>query len=599
MSTLYDRALFDLGGPGWEPDAGHPAAGKAFSRPWNRRPMQAEVDVRAIDLRLAENVAVILGHLGIPVPDGWKIDNDSSTAKLDRLAETIAADVAAKAEPDFGEDPLKDLNLVGWFRTGEGGVSVRLALYTVGKPCVAVVGKPSPACYVSLKRRGFVEAGGMLVREWGRMDVARVVGEVFKSSERIDVPTEAVILRVVGDSPFHDGEGGAEESVPPPSETADGSDEDGWGPYDVSEREGPADDGRGFEMLDGHEGEVVRWLGRLPPAALPLPRMTPETAFGLCRAAAILHAADVRQPDMEFSAVRVYIEGLRGIAGDVVGNDCLNGSVGLLAATNRQLAEVLKLRTRHKNVMEAAGPAVRRIALQWTAIAFHESLCRKQSIPPEAADTLWRWDPFAEEADPRAETEHRAARRCERRAAKVAAVIERIPTSLEACVDALRNPDVLAALDAAIAAFPRKHDKAAVAGVDRSRIRLGWDCLAIWEEARPHDVPTVGPASNYSRLVSALFRVATGRSVDDDVATNHERLSGIFTRSTQKALLALRGQQEGAAGAPAVVVGWPVGARHGCFLRYLPKPEGFVTAGPAVWREREKRSRSTKRLKKV
>jgi|GEM_PF-4184842 len=504
------------------------------------------------------------GHPAAACPRPWnrrelasKVDTAAIDARLAEMSESVLGHLGVPpGKGPVATKRLGTLNLVPWHDLGRKDVSVVVRVHDSGPPSLAVEGRMviEPRHAAKLSELGFVDLGSAGWARPGFRIPDRDLRKVFPKAGPAALPESAVAIHAGGNSPF--------ESAP-----------------------------------EGEDVEAFReWLDRASVAGPS--GMTAETALGLCRAAAILHAGDSRSAGVTLGALKGFVEGLRDFAGVVRSPAFPAKDADPMSLGNDALAAVSKLRTAFASL--TAGTAVAAVSLRWIAVAFHEALCRRAETPPEAGDELWDWNPFADAVgDDLAPLRRQrdTALECERLAADVAGRIAGGLPKFEDLVAVCRSDEVSDALRDACEGLPEgKGLRRAVAGHELSRIRLAWDALAIWTEARPGVRPTIGVASPYALLVSDLFYVATGVSLDEDnVASNHERLSGIFTRPAQKAVISWIAQREGDSEPPPVAVGNPVGAEGGRFLSYLPRPYSSATAGPAAWRGREAESKSIRK----
>lgn len=504
------------------------------------------------------------GHPAAAFPRPWnhrelvsKVDAAAVDARLVEMSERVLAHLGVpRGKGPAAAKRLGAFNLVPWHDLGRKDVSVVVRIHDSGPPSLAIEGTMviEPRHAAKLSELGFVDLGPAGWARPGFRISDRELRKVFPKAGPAALPESAVAVHAGGVSPF-----------------------------------GAAPEGQDVEAFR-------EWLDAAPVAGPS--GMSAETALGLCRAAAVLHADDCRSEGVSLGAMKGFVEGLRDFAGTVRSPRFPAKDADPLSLGKDVLAAVSKLRTAFAGL--TAETAVAAVGVRWIAVAYYEALCRRAGTPPEAGDELWDWNPFADAVgDDLAplRRQREVALDCERLAAGLAGWIARGMTTFEDLVEVCRSEEVSEALKDACEALPEgKGLRRAVAGHDLSRIRLAWDVLAIWMEARPGVRPTIGVASPYALLVSDLFCVATGASLDEDnVASNHERMSGIFTRPVQKAVISWIAQREGDSETPPVAVGNPVGAEGGRFLSYLRKPYSSATAGPAAWRGREAESKSIRK----
>lgn len=354
------------------------------------------------------------------------------------------------------------------------------------------------------------------------------------------------------------------------------------------------------ELSAMKDGVTVPYGGKLSPA---------DIVF-LCRTAATLHASDAAAKSVSFGQVRELLTGLAELRGALLKNSLppLDTAVGELSAAG--LKSVAAMVKRMEEVATIYDGPVGAVAVRWVAAAFHEELCRRRRVPPEAVDDIWAYDPFAEGFEPgflAAKAEHDAARESEREAARVASELNRaLWGTLRDAYAAFSDDAVGDAIGTALDALP-DGVKGIAAGQRVSLIRLHWDCLAIWQEVRPGDWPGAGGhRKEFEEFVALVYEAATGLSLSD--LPTREEPGGEAARNDQSMRMSLDKAlgswlaQESDVGPLPVAVGDPVppkGTEPGNhrFLAYLPRldPKSRASAGPANWRRRAGRSLSTKR----
>ncbi len=216
--------------------------------------------------------------------------------------------------------------------------------------------------------------------------------------------------------------------------------------------------------------------------------------------------------------------------------------------------------------------------------------------------------------------------------------------------------DLPALVKAAESSLREDGSQVFLAGRETALIRLAWDCLAIWFEAHPGVWPSPEPSHPFGKLISAASlavadiadRITTeqeaeekrlqssthnpqenkhtksegkaekgkanpaqaksnktksaedkaSRKSDDDEGDGGDKNGILLNRrnSAKKAMWGFLGQEEHDSLPPVAVMN-PASAPDEHFMQYLRPPsiQGSSLAGPTLWRQRQKRSKSIRR----
>lgn len=608
---LVDRLVLEAAPIGWKPEAAHPAAlNPKLVRPWNKRLFGDRVSSNDID-RIATNLGVlkplILSSLGVKNTDEVET---GATPELPSLSR---------------RHPLSPFNspsnwLVPWFAFGTVGgkaYQLRIAVFQ-GSPALTISGpEPDNADYrtrieTALKGSGFIHYGCEYV--WLRPDCVfndqqrsfiqscfSLQRETRKMSELVSDAKKEWPLEIEPHS--FEWPNGWEQWLNP-IETIFRKTE--WNAYEESFGDGIASDVR-------HE-------------------LTPDEIMELVRAAALMHAADMKGKTL-WQARRKQ----KSDTGSDMKADKNLGQIIYISKTDEATPSLYRQLDRMRRLVEAPsdeaaweraledytkpGMPMEELILKLMGAALFERRCHG-AVPPQYVDNpYWDWDPFAEDGDERIAEGRRTtdvARRIENEVAEVVASLGHAmdgtnadfveaclqhgaewTEAIEAAMDAiLEKSEVEMALDE-IHGSEKGRETQHLAGEAMAGVRLAWDCAWIWLEVtkdvvRPSPPDSshsprnsVGSAKNFNRFINLV-----SHAVEDTVEDAKDRVKkGKIGRShvsrTKRALQGLRLQEQWLIDPPPAIAGNPMTAVDGRFIAY--PPQGMATPyGPAGWRLRNR-----------